>query len=121
LGGFKNEMQQQLAEIGKWKGRVKNNKPELALAAYAGAYTNGLYGNITISTVSNGLRVAFGAKPELSATLSYMDSGEWLMQYNNIEYGIFAIKFEIRGGKVVSVTTRQNEFVEYDPYTFIKK
>jgi CubicO group peptidase (beta-lactamase class C family) len=121
LDGFKNEMQQQLDVIGKWKGRTKNNKPDLAQAAYAGVYTNELYGNITISAAGNGLRINFGAKPELSATLTYMDSGEWLMQYNNIEYGIFAVKFEIAGGKVVSVTTKQNEFVEYDPYTFIKK
>jgi hypothetical protein len=50
-----------------------------------------------------------------------MDNGEWLMEYNNIEYGIFAVKFEIANGKVISITTKQNEFVEYDPYTFIKK
>jgi len=50
-----------------------------------------------------------------------MDNGEWLMEYNNIEYGIFTIKFEIAASKVKSITTRQNEFVEYDPYTFIKK
>jgi hypothetical protein len=50
-----------------------------------------------------------------------MDSGEWLMQYNNIEYGVFAISFDIVNRKVRSITTRQNEFVEYDPYTFTKK
>jgi hypothetical protein len=43
------------------------------------------------------------------------------MEYNNIEYGIFTVKFEIAASKVKSITTRQNEFVEYDPYTFIKK
>jgi hypothetical protein len=50
-----------------------------------------------------------------------MDNGEWLMQYNNIEYGIFDVKFKINGGKVVSVETRQNEFVEVDPYVFLKQ
>ena len=44
-----------------------------------------------------------------------------LMDYNNIEYGIFAIRFYVEKSKVKSITTRQNEFVEYDPYTFIKK
>lgn len=121
LAGFKKEMQQQLQEIDSWKKRVKNNKPELNLSVYAGVYTNELYGNITLSQIGNGLRINFGAKPELSATLSYMDNGEWLMQYNNIEYGIFAVKFAIANGKVKSITTRQNEFVEYDPYTFIKR
>lgn len=120
LAGFKQDMQQQVAQIEGWKARVKGNKPELPLASYAGSYTNELYGPITISQIGKGLRINFGAKPELVATLDYMDGGEWLMQYNNIEYGVFTIKFDIANGKVRSVTTRQNEFVEYDPYTFIK-
>ena len=114
-------MKAQVDEINGWKARVKGNKPDLPLTAYAGAYINELYGNITISQIGNRLKINFGAKPDLSATLDYLDNGEWLMQYNNIEYGIFTIKFEIAGGKVKSVTTKQNEFVEYDPYTFIKK
>jgi CubicO group peptidase (beta-lactamase class C family) len=121
LPTFKRGMQQQVAEIDNWKARVKGNKPELPLASYTGKYTNELYGNITISQIGNQLKINFGAKPGLSATLDYMDNGEWLMQYNNIEYGIFAIKFDLAYGKVKSVTTKQNEFVEYDPYTFVKK
>jgi hypothetical protein len=31
------------------------------------------------------------------------------------------VKFDIGNAKVKSITTRQNEFVEYDPYTFKKK
>lgn len=121
LGGFKQEMQQQLREIEGWRARVKGNKPELPASAYAGVYSNELNGNITVSQAGNDLRIQFAAKPDLNATLRYMDNGEWLMEYNNIEYGIFAIKFTIDGGKVKSVTTKQNEFVEYDPYTYIKK
>jgi hypothetical protein len=121
LAGFRRTMQQQVNEINRWKARVKGNKPELPLAFYTGVYTNELYGNITISQTGNRLKINFGAKPDLSATLDYMDNGEWLMQYNNIEYGIFAIEFDISNGKVRSVTTKQNEFVEYDPYTFTKQ
>lgn len=121
LDGFKQGMKQQVNEINKWKERVKGSKPELSLASYAGVYSNELYGTITISQVGNQLKINFGTKPDLSATLDYMDSGEWLMQYNNIEYGIFIVRFDIANGKVRSITTRQNEFVEYDPYTFTKK
>ncbi|HEY0042791.1 MAG TPA: serine hydrolase, partial [Flavisolibacter sp.] len=71
--------------------------------------------------IANQLQIKFLTKPDLSATLSFMDNGEWLMEYNNIEYGIFSIRFSIADGKVKSVTTKQNEFVEYDPYTYIKK
>ena len=121
LTGFKKGMQEQVDEIESWKARVKGNKPDLPLTAYAGVYTNQLYGPVTISQIGNSLKINFSAKPDLSATLNYMDNGEWLMQYNNIEYGIFAIKFDISGNKVKSITTKQNEFVEYDPYTFVKR
>lgn len=121
LEAFNEGMQQQVDEINQWKSRVKGNKPELPLASYAGVYTNKLYGDITISQIGMQLKIHFGTKPDLFATLDYMDNAEWLMQYNNIEYGIFAVKFDITNGKVKSITTRQNEFVEYDPYTFIKK
>lgn len=121
LPRFKKELEDQVAEITGWKARVKGAKPQLPLTSYAGLYTNELYGPVTISQVGTQLKINFSAKPDLTATLDYMDNGEWLMQYNNIEYGIFTIKFEIAGNKVKSVTTKQNEFVEYDPYTFIKK
>ena len=121
LEGFKQGMAQQVSEINGWKARVKGNKPQLPLTAYLGSYENNLYGSINIRQSGNQLMINFGTKPELSATLDYLDNGEWLMQYNNIEYGIFVIRFDISGAKVKSVTTRQNEFVEYDPYTFIKK
>lgn len=121
LASFVPEMKQQVEEIQRWQDRVKGQRPELPVAAYAGVYDNELYGGITISQIGEKLRINFGAKPELSATLEYMDQGEWLMRYNNIEYGIFPVKFEINGGKVRSITTRQNEFVEFDPYVFVKK
>ena len=121
LAGFKKELQEQVKEIEAWRTRVKGNKPELAIGSYTGVYTNELYGNIAVSQVGNNLKVAFTTKPDLSATLSYMDNGEWLMEYNNIEYGIFAIRFTIENNKVKSITTKQNPFVEFDPYTFIKK
>ena len=121
LNGFKSEMRQQVREIADWRLKVKGGAPELPLPAYAGAYTNELYGDITVSEIGKTLQIAFLAKPDLSATLQYMDKGEWLMEYNNVEYGIFAVKFDIKDGKVKSITTKQNEFVEYDPYTFVKK
>jgi CubicO group peptidase (beta-lactamase class C family) len=121
LAGFTKGMEEQLAEIANWKKRVQGKLPELPLSSYVGAYTNTLYGPITISQAGKQLRINFSAKPDLSATLDYMDNGEWLMEYNNIEYGIFTVRFDLAGKKVKSITTKQNEFVEYDPYTFMKK
>lgn len=121
LGGFRRGMQEQLKEIEGWRTRVKGTQPELPLSVYAGVYTNELYGNIAVNQIGKTLRIDFSTKPDLSATLTYIDNGEWLMEYNNVEYGIFSVKFDVSNGKVKSITTRQNEFVEYDPYTFLKK
>jgi hypothetical protein len=121
LPGFTREMKHQLDQIGKWKERVKGNKPPIPLPAYTGTYSNELYGTISIAQQGTQLKINFLAKPDLWATLDYMDNGEWLMQYNNIEYGLFSIRFETNGKQVKSVTTKQNEFVEYDPYTFYKQ
>jgi CubicO group peptidase (beta-lactamase class C family) len=120
IGGFRQGMQEQLKEIASWKTRVKGNKPTLPIASYTGTFSNELNGDITITQKGNKLLIHFLTKPDLTATLSYMDNGEWLMEYNNIEYGIFSIKFDESGNAVRSVTTKQNEFVEYDPYTYIK-
>ncbi len=121
LGAFTQEMQEQVAMIAGWRARVSGTVPPIPYKAYAGEYTNPLYGPINISVLGNGLKINFRAKPDLTATLHYMDNGEWLMEYNNIEYGIFPVRFDISNGKVKSITTRQNEFVEYDPYVFVKK
>jgi hypothetical protein len=74
-----------------------------------------------VSQIGSQLKVSFGIKPDLNAVLDYMDNGEWLIQYNNIEYGIFPTRFNIENGKVKSVSIQVNNFVEYDPYEFVKK
>lgn len=121
LPDFEDGMKKQLQEIADWKQRIKNNKPALPLPAYTGEYTNELYGSINITQQGNRLSVHFNSHKDLAAKLDYMDNDEWLLQYDNIEYGIFAIKFKTENNKVVSVDIKANDFVEYDPYTFTKK
>jgi hypothetical protein len=120
LPAFLQQSAAAVKEINGWIARVRNNKTEMPLPAYTGDYTNLLYGKIHISEAGNRLEIHYDTKPDLSATLDYMDNGEWLMRYNNILYGIFKVKFELAGSKVKSITTPQNPFVEYDPYVFTK-
>jgi len=120
LPAFLQQSTTDMKEINGWTTRVKNNKTEVPISAYAGVYTNTLYGKIHISSAGNRLEIHYETKPDLSATLDYMDNGEWLLRYNNILYGIFSVKFDVAGDKVKSLTTPQNPFVEYDPYVFTK-
>ncbi len=118
---FRKEMQKQLNEIGTWEERVKGSKPLSDLKSYAGEYSNELYGKLVITAKENKLYLKFFSHNDLTATMEYMDNGEWLLKYDNVEYGIFATKFNLSNGKPVSVIIKANPFVEEDPYTFIKK
>ena len=121
LNFFRPEMKEQLNQIELYKGRIKNGKPQLPLSSYTGTFNNNLYGDITVIQSGNQLKINFGIKPDLKATLDYMDDGEWLIQYNNVEYGIFPTRFKIENSTVKSISIKVNDFVEYDAYEFVKK
>jgi CubicO group peptidase (beta-lactamase class C family) len=121
LPQFNSGMKKQLDEIRSWESRVKKNNPLLPIANYVGEYNNELYGKLTITQSSGKLKLRFHSHHNLTATMEYMDKDEWLLKWDNIEYGIFSTKFKIEKGKVVSVDIKANDFVEYDPYTFTKK
>ncbi|MCB0774954.1 MAG: serine hydrolase [Chitinophagaceae bacterium] len=117
------DMKQQLEEIAAWKARIKEKTPALPIKAYTGTYNNELYGSINISQKGKSLVIKFNGHDDLTARLDYMDNDQWLLQYDNIEYGVYAISFKINGKekKVSSVTIKANDFVEYDPYVFTKE
>jgi CubicO group peptidase (beta-lactamase class C family) len=121
LPRFNADMKKQLEEIKGWEARTNTSKPALAYENYAGEYNNELYGKLVIGHAAGKLKLKFLSHQNLSATLEYMDNEEWLLRWDNIEYGIFATKFKIEKGKVISVDIKANDFVEYDPYTFTKK
>lgn len=121
--GFFNQNKKELeAELAKLEARVnKKQKPELALESYTGEYLNQVYGKITISKSNTMLICKFEHHPDLIGYMQYMDNNEFRMTYSNIGYGIFPAKFSIKDGKITSVEVKVNDFVENDPYLFIKK
>jgi len=121
LADFKKEEKLAIDTLQAWKQRGKGNQPPLDVTAYTGNFENELYGTISVSAVKNDLLIKFNSHDHLTATLQYMDSNEWLMTYNNIAFGVFKTKFKTENGKVISVDIKASDFVEYDPYTFIKK
>jgi len=126
LRGFSKLMADTLRRINSWKERVRGNTPELPMWAYAGHYIHPLYGSLDIresgkGPAGSGLAVVFNGHAHLTARMRYMDNGEWLLEYDNILYGVFATRFKISAGKVVGLETKQSDFVEYDPYEFKKE
>lgn len=120
LPAFRSEMQTQLAQIDSWKKRVKGDHPPVDLNEYAGNYSHELYGHLAIQKRDNHLFLRFNSHRNLTAQLRYMDNDEWLLTYDNIEYGIHKVKFALENGKVKSLDVRFNEFVESGFYRFMK-
>jgi hypothetical protein len=50
-----------------------------------------------------------------------MDKDEWRLKYNNIAYGVYSTKFDVKDKKVNSISIKANDFIEYDPYIFVKQ
>jgi len=121
LNNFRKGEDSQLKQIADWKKRIKGNNPSLSLSEYTGQYTNQLYGAISIAQHEKKLQVQFLTHRNLVGTLEYMDNDEWLLNFNNVEFGVFAVRFEIENGKVKSVPIKVNDFIEFDPYVFIKQ
>lgn len=122
LAPFLADTKEQLEKINGYKERMKlNPKPPLPLSDYTGEYGNELYGTMTVTQKENHLVARFNTHKDLVATFDYINKDEWLLQYENKEYGIFAVKFRTISSKVSSVEIKANDFVEYDPYIFFKK
>lgn len=102
---------------------LKNNNaiPPLIIDAYAGKYSNPVYGNIEIEKVSaRQLKIHFLHHSQLEATLTYLGKNSWELRYNNIGYGIFRSQFNLINNKVESILIKAADFIEYDPYLFTK-
>ncbi len=118
---FNKNHRKDLDSINTFKARVKGDTPPLSLQSYAGTYSNQLFGNIEMTVSDKDLKIDFPNHRHLTATLQYMDNDQWLMTYNNPAYGIFPLTFKTEGNKVMSTDVKVNDFLEYDPYTFIKE
>lgn len=121
LPGHIRETEKAIKDITVLKARVKGSMPPLPLTDFTGDYTNEVYGRITVKKSGNDLLIKFNSHNNLTATLEYMDTDEWLMTYNNIAFGIFATKFKADNNKIISVDIKANDFVEFDSYIFTKK
>ncbi|MBC7743944.1 MAG: serine hydrolase [Flavobacterium sp.] len=121
LPEYLKDLAQAENDLSKLQSRVVNAKPSLPLESYTGKYKNEIYGDIVIRRLDNqSLEVTFTNHKTLKASLNYMDNDEWMLKYNNIAYGAFNAKFNIKLNKVNSISIKANDFVEYDPYVFIK-
>jgi len=122
LKTFTTGQKESLDSIAAWKSRAGRKDPSVGFDPYTGTYKNELYGTLKIAKKGEKqLEISFENHPNLRATLTYMGSTEWLLEYDNIEYGIHKVSFIREGTQVKSFELKFNDFVEYDAYEFIKQ
>ena len=119
--GQEEDMKKQVAEIAAFRARVKAYENHtINLERYCGKYKNELYGKLVVTAKHAGLQLEFEQHPALKGYLQYMGNEEWLLSFNNIEYGVYPTRFVLKNEKPKGLKIKVNDFIEFDEYVFDK-
>ena len=120
LENFTKNEEKTLKEIEGWKSEANAFTRKIDLNPYTGTYSHPLYGKINIRQKQRELEISFPLNPGMTASLKPMADNKWLIEYSNIEYGIFSTNFKSENGKPVGFNLPVNPFVEGETYYFSK-
>ena len=98
-----------------------NITTSLPLTSYSGKYNNDVYGEMTVVVDGNGLKMKFSHHPDVFASLGSLGGHRFYARFNDPTFGNAVFPFTVENGKVKSVAVKIADFVETDPYVFIKK
>jgi CubicO group peptidase (beta-lactamase class C family) len=93
----------------------------LPLTAYTGNYFNDVYGNMKVVMENNELRMKFSHHPYMYAKLEALAANRFYVTFSDPIFSKAVFPFKVKNGKVTSVTVKVADFVEYNPYEFVKK
>ncbi len=81
------------------------SKPSVAPGALAGTYADPWYGNITIASAKDGLRVDFGSTPRMAGPLVHWQYDTWIARFDDpaLEPAYLSFAFD-KDGKVERIT-----------------
>lgn len=96
------------------------SKPSLPLNKYSGKYFNELYGELEIRLENNNLNIYFSNHPNLIGRLKHLENDNYLCTYSIPVFGITEIPFKIENDRVIGLTLRVADFIEFTPYEFKK-
>ncbi|MBS1532461.1 MAG: DUF3471 domain-containing protein [Bacteroidetes bacterium] len=99
-----------------------NHPPALPASAYIGKYTNDLYGNMTVTQgANNDLEMRFEHHTRMYAKLQPLGGNRFYVTFSDPILGKAIFPFTVQDGKVTGVRVKVADFVEYDPYDFVKQ
>ncbi len=96
-------------------------KTQLATSAYTGDYFNEVYGNMKVVWEDGELKMKFSHHPNMYAKLESLGGNRFYATFSDPEFSKAIFPFHVENGKVKSVTVKVADFVEYNPYEFVKK
>ena len=121
LKNFKADELTKNNKIDSLKHIVKlNNISSLPIDAYTGDYENGIYGKINVKLEENKLNIYFSNHPDLIGKLEHIQNNNYLCTYTMPIMGTVEIPFKIENNKVIGLTLRVDDFIEFTPYEFKK-
>jgi CubicO group peptidase (beta-lactamase class C family) len=100
---------------------ARKPKPALPLDNYTGTYTHPVYGEMEIKMEEGALTMYFSHHSRLKARLEPKEGNTFLCTFSDPVFGIHSMPFTVEGNTVKSVSVKVNDFLEYDPYEFVKK
>jgi len=93
----------------------------LPLNAYTGSYFNDVYGDMTVVIENKELRMKFSHHPNMYAKLEALGGNRFYVTFSDPIFSKAVFPFKVISGKVTGVTVKVADFVEYNPYEFVKK
>ena len=95
-------------------------KPSLAVKDYCGNYTNEVYGNMSVVQEGAELKMKFSHHPNMYAKLESLGGNRFYATFSDPEFSKAIFPFAVENGKVMAVTVKVADFIEYNPYEFKK-
>ncbi len=100
---------------------ARRNAPTLDLKSYAGTYAHPVYGDMEVKLEKGKLNAYFSHHPGLIGRLQPKEGNTFLCTYSDRTFGVHPMPFTADGKTVISVSVKVNDFLEFDPYVFVKK
>ena len=94
--------------------------PGLPLQAYTGDFVNEVYGKMSVALEGGELRMHFSHHPGMYGGLQSLGNHRFYVRFSDPEFGKAVFPFTVEKGKVKSVRVKVADFIEYDPYVFVK-
>jgi CubicO group peptidase (beta-lactamase class C family) len=97
-----------------------NLSTSLPLKMYTGEYSHYVYGRMKIVQEKGELRMIFSHHPNMYAKLESLGNDRFFATFSDPEFEEAVFPFKVEKGKVMSVTVKVADFIDYTSYLFTK-